>query len=160
MENQSRGQFIKTLGLSTKALMAYYCLGATLSSCTKEEETVLPTPTPTPNATGVTGSSSGTIDFTLDLKNANFSKLTTDGEFVIVGDVLVANAAGTYVAVSKACTHAGTTLSYRKADGDFWCSNHNSEFKIDGSVKKAPATTAIKKYNAAFDSAKNILKVS
>lgn len=67
---------------------------------------------------------------------------------------MVANAAGTYVAVSNACTHAGTTLSYRKAYGDFWCSNHNSEFKIDGSLKKAPATTAITKYNAVFDSDK------
>jgi cytochrome b6-f complex iron-sulfur subunit len=161
MNKQSRGQFLKTLGLSSKALMAFYCLGA-VSACSKEDETVTPSTGGTDNtATGITGTTSGaSVDYTIDLKNASYSKLTTAGEFVVIGDTLVANAGGTYIAVSKTCTHQGTTLAYRKAEGDIWCSNHGSEFKTDGSVEKSPATTALKTYKATFDAAANTLKIN
>lgn len=162
MNKQSRGQFLKTLGLSSKALMAFYCIGA-VSACSTEEETVTPTPTTgnTNTATGLTGTTTGaSIDFTLDLKNANYSKLATAGEFLIIGDTLVANANGKYIAVSKSCTHQGTTLAYRKAEGDVWCSNHGSEFKTDGTVEKAPATAALKTYKTTFDASANTLKIN
>ncbi|HLO46349.1 MAG TPA: Rieske (2Fe-2S) protein [Leadbetterella sp.] len=162
MNKQSRGQFLKTLGLSSKALMAFYCIGA-VSACSSEEETVTPNTNTgnTNSSTGITGTTSGaSIDYTIDLKNANYSKLTTAGEFVVIGDTLVANANGTYIAVSKTCTHQGTTLSYRKAEGDIWCSNHGSEFKTDGSVEKAPATSALKTYKTTFDAAASTLKIS
>jgi cytochrome b6-f complex iron-sulfur subunit len=162
MNKQSRGQFLKTLGLSSKALMAFYCIGA-VSACSSEEETVTPNTNTgnTNSSTGITGTTSGaSIDYTIDLKNANYSKLATAGEFVVIGDTLVANANGTYIAVSKTCTHQGTTLSYRKAEGDIWCSNHGSEFKTDGSVEKAPATSALKTYKTTFDAATSTLKIS
>jgi cytochrome b6-f complex iron-sulfur subunit len=162
MNKQSRGQFLKTLGLSSKALMAFYCIGA-VSACSSEEETVTPNTNTgnTNSSTGITGTTSGaSIDYTIDLKNANYSKLATAGEFVVIGDTLVANANGTYIAVSKTCTHQGTTLSYRKAEGDIWCSNHGSEFKTDGSVEKAPATSALKTYKTTFDAAASTLKIS
>jgi cytochrome b6-f complex iron-sulfur subunit len=164
LNKQSRGQFLKTLGLSTKALMAFYCIGA-VSACSTEEETVTPGNTNTGNtgttSSGLTGTTTGTsIDFTIDLKNASYSKLTTAGEFAIIGDTLVANVSGNYIAVSKACTHQGTTLAFRKAEGDLWCSNHGSEFKTDGTVEKSPATTALKTYKATFNATANTLKVS
>lgn len=167
MNKQSRGQFLKTLGLSSKALMAFYCIGA-VSACSTEEETVTPGNTNTGNtgntgntASGLTGTTTGTsIDFTIDLKNASYSKLTTAGEFAVIGDTLVANVSGNYIAVSKSCTHQGTTLAYRKAEGDLWCSNHGSEFKTDGTVEKAPATAALKTYKTAFNATANTLKVS
>jgi cytochrome b6-f complex iron-sulfur subunit len=159
----NRGQFIKQIGLSSKALLAFYCIGA-VSACSKEDTTTPAPPvntTPPVKDTGLTGTADGaTINFSLNLKNDNYKKLTTDGEFVIAGDVLVANVGGKYVAVAKKCTHAGTELAYRKAQGDFWCSNHNSEFNLDGSVKKAPAAKSITLYKAEFDTMTSILKVS
>jgi len=162
LNKQSRGQFLKTLGLSSKALMAFYCIGAVSACSTEEEETVTPGNTNTGNtSTGLTGTTSGaSIDYTIDLKNASYSKLTTVGEFVIIGDTLVANANGTYIAVSKACTHQGTTLSYRKAQNDLHCGNHNSEFSITGEVEKAPATMALKTYKTTFNAAASTLKVN
>lgn len=164
LNKQSRGQFLKTLGLSSKALMAFYCIGA-VSACSTEEETVTPGNTNTGNtgntSSGLTGTTTGaSIDFTIDLKNASYSKLTTAGEFAIIGDTLVANVSGNYIAVSKSCTHQGTTLAFRKAEGDLWCSNHGSEFKSDGTVEKSPATTALKTYKATFNATANTLKVS
>ncbi|MDP1815910.1 MAG: Rieske 2Fe-2S domain-containing protein [Leadbetterella sp.] len=164
MKKQSRGQFLKTLGLSSKALMAVYCLGVA-SACSSEEETVTPDPntgnTGNNTSSGVTGTTTGaSIDFTIDLKNATYSKLTTDGEFAVIGAVIVANAGGTYVALSKACTHEGTTLAYRKDQKDFFCSNHGSEFGIDGSVQISPATSSLKVYKASFDATANTLKIS
>lgn len=161
MNKQSRGQFLKTLGLSSKALMAFYCLGA-VSACSSEEETVTPnTGGSGSSSSGLTGTTSGaSIDYTIDLKNASFSKLTTAGEFAVIGDTLVANVNGSYVAVSKTCTHQGTTLSYRKAEGDVWCSNHGSEFKTDGTVEKGPATAALKTFKTTFDAAGSTLKIN
>ncbi|CAN1574109.1 Rieske domain containing protein [Spirosomataceae bacterium] len=164
MNKQSRGQFLKTLGLSSKALMAFYCIGA-VSACSTEENSVTPTNPNNGNtsntSTGLTGTTTGaSIDYTIDLKNASYSKLATVGEFVIIGDTLVANANGTYIAVSKACTHQGTTLSYRKAQNDLHCGNHNSEFSITGAVEKAPATMALKTYKTTFNAAASTLKVN
>ncbi len=173
MDNKSinRGEFIKGLGMSAKALMAFYCIGA-ISACEKTEETAVkpvvstpPVTTPpvtTPPAnTGVNGTTTGAvINFSLDFSNKDFSKLLTIGEFVIVGDVLVANANGTYIALSKECTHQGTTVDFRSKEGDIRCSNHDSQFKIDGSVKKGPAVKSLVAYKASFDAATKILKVS
>jgi cytochrome b6-f complex iron-sulfur subunit len=161
IEKQSRSQFLKTLGLSSKALMAIYCLGA-VSACSKDEDKVDPNTNNTGNtATGITGTTSGTtIDFTIDLKSTNYSKLTTNGEFAVIGDVIVANTGGTYVALSKSCTHQGTAVVYRKDQKDFYCSNHGSEFGVDGSVEKSPATSALKVYKTNLDAAASTLKVS
>ena len=166
IEKQSRSQFLKTLGLSTKALMAVYCLGA-VSACSSDDS-VEPDNNNSGNnntngnaSTGITGTTSGsTIDFTIDLKNNSYSKLTTDGEFAVIGAVIVANAGGNYIALSKSCTHEGTALVYRKDQKDFYCGNHGSEFGVDGSVEKSPATSALKVFKTTFDAAASTLKIS
>lgn len=165
MNKQSRGQFLKTLGLSSKALLAFYCIGA-VSACSSEDDTVTPgnntgnTGNTGNTTSGITGTTTGaSLSYTIDLKNASYSKLLTAGEFAIIGDTLVANANGNYIAVSKTCTHQGTTLAYRKAEGDIWCNNHGSEFKTDGTVEKDPATTALKTFKTTFDAAASTLKI-
>lgn len=163
MNKQSRGQFLKTLGLSSKALMAFYCIGA-VSACSSEEDTVTPV-TNTGNTgdnttSGITGTTSGaSLGYTIDLKNANYSKLLTAGEFAIIGDTLVANANGNYIAVSKTCTHEGTTLTFRKTQGDLFCNNHSSEFGTDGSVEAGPASSALKTFKTSFDATASTLKI-
>jgi cytochrome b6-f complex iron-sulfur subunit len=164
METVSRGKFLKTLGLSSKALMAYYCLGA-LTACSKEDDDIDPDNSNTGQtgntSSGITGTTSGSsLDFTIDLKNNNYSKLSTDGEFVIVGDVLVANAGGTFIAVQKNCTHAGTQLQYRKSQNDIYCNNHGSEFSTNGAVEKSPATESLKVYKTTHSAVNSTLKVT
>ena len=165
MEKLNRGQFLKSLGMSSKALMAFYCIGA-VSACSTDE-TVDPingnNNGTTGNAdSGVSGNTSGaTIDFTVDLSNSKNAKLLTSGEFAIYGNVLVANTGGNnFIAVSKVCTHQGTQLAYRKSEGDLFCNNHGSLFNSDGSVKKAPAVSNLKAYSAKFDGTTNKLKVN
>lgn len=159
----SRGQFLKQLGMSSAALMSFYCLGTGLTSCSKDEAD--PTPTTGTGGTtgstnsGVTGATSGAIDFTIDLTHTDFKKLKTEGEFVYVADIIIANAKGSFVALSKACTHQGTTINYRSGTNDFLCPNHGSQFKTDGSVQKDPATKALTVYKTELLNSNNSLKI-
>lgn len=126
----SRHQFIKQLGFGGASLMAFYCMG-TLSSCSKSEAD----PTPTP-ASG--GNNNAKIDVTLDLTTNDFKGLKTDGEFAVKDNIIIANTGGKYAAISKVCTHEGTTITYRKANTDFRCPNHGATFNTDGTVKGGP----------------------
>lgn len=161
----SRGQFLKQLGLSSAALMSFYCLGTTMTACTNNSDDPTPTPnttTPTGNTdTGITGTAKGTsIDFTIDLTNTNFKKLRTEGEYLYVEDIIIANAKGVFVAISKICTHQGSTIDYRSGTNDFKCPNHGSEYKLDGTVQKDPATKALTMYKTALSSDGNSLKIT
>ena len=166
-QHLSRGAFIRSLGLSSSALMAFYCLGAGLSACSTGENDPAPmnpggnTGTGGTAPAGVTGTTTGaSIDFTLDLANANFSKLKNEGEFSIVGDVLVARAVGgNFVALSKVCTHLGATVQYRRNQNDIWCSSHGSAFNLDGSVKASPAVSPLRQFRAELSQDGNSLRV-
>ncbi len=153
----SRGEFIRSLGMSSAALMAFYCMG-TLSSCKGSSDPAPVTPPATGGTTGLTGNSvasGGAINFTLDLTNSNYSDLKTAGNFKAVGDVLVFNSAGSYKALSRICTHQGGSLSYRGgANNDIQCDLHSATYTIDGTPKTAPigggTTTAVKAYAATL----------
>lgn len=159
-----RGQFLRELGLSGSALMAFYCMGTTLTACSTGSDDPTPGTNPgTGTTAGLTGNadtSKGAINFTLDLTNATYAKLKTVGESVIVGSVILANAKGTLVALSKVCTHEGTTIGYRSTQNDFLCSNHGSEFSTTGAVEVGPAIRALTVYNAKLSTDGNILTVS
>lgn len=158
----SRGQFLKQLGMSSAALMSFYCLGTGLTSCSSSSEDPAPTTTTGGGTTisGVTGTTSGAINFTVDLTNANFSKLKTQGEFAYVDGIIIANAKGTFVALSKACTHQSTTINYRSNTNDFLCPNHGSQFKIDGTVQVGPAAQALTVYKTEVLNSGNSLKIT
>ncbi len=163
----SRGQFLRQLGLSSGALMAFYCMGTGLTACSGSGDD-----DPTPGSTGGTGGTGGTsgaikgttsganIDFTVDLTHADYSKLKTSGEFGYVANIIIVNTGGTYVALSKACTHEGSTISYRSATNDFKCPNHGSEFNLDGSVKLSPATKSLAVYKTEIQNGGSTLRVS
>lgn len=166
----SRGQFLKELGLSSGALMAFYCLGTTMTACSKEETTT-PSGTNTGNTsgsgttntnTGVTGTTSGAnIDFVIDLAHADYTKLKTEGGFAYVGEIIVANVkGGSFVALSRACTHEGTSVQYRLAQNDFLCPNHGSEFSTTGTVEKSPATKGLTVYKTESQSNGTKLRVT
>ncbi len=144
----TRAEFIRSLGLSSGALMAVYCLGG-LTACTKEE----PKPTTPDN---------NKLDLSLDLNSNDYSKLKTNGEFVVLANqpIIVARKAdGSFVAVSKNCTHQGATLSYQAANDRFNCPLHGSNFSTSGAVVNGPATSPLKQYKTELNSAGTSLRV-
>lgn len=158
----NRGQFLKDLGLSTQALMAFYCLGA-VSACSSKEES--PTPDPggnngSGNTPGVTGTLTGSnINFTVDLTHQQYAKLKNQGEFAYVANIIIANAKGTMVALSKVCTHEGATIQFRANENDFLCTNHGSQFNLDGSVKLSPAENSLQVFKTELSGNGNSLTV-
>ncbi|WP_159468744.1 ubiquinol-cytochrome c reductase iron-sulfur subunit [Dyadobacter sp. 3J3] len=167
-ETMKRGEFLRSLSLGTSTLMAFYCMG-TMTSCSSGEMDPLTTTPATPTTgtgatSGLTGNattSAGAISFTIDLTNATYSKLKTAGSFMVIGDLIVAlSTTGTYAALSKVCTHEGTTVQYRSAENDIYCPNHGSEYKLTGAVDKGPAVAALKAYKITLSTDGNTLTVT
>lgn len=164
-----RKEFLNLVGMSVGAVILQNCI----SGCSKASDpTPAVTPPVTPPATGggtttvsgLTGNNSiakGTIDFTLDITDKNFSDLATNGKALISGDIIVARTkTGDFLALAKSCTHQGTTVDYIADTNIFNCPNHGSQFNADGSVKKDPATAALKSYKASFDTKTNMLRIA
>ncbi|UFH54851.1 ubiquinol-cytochrome c reductase iron-sulfur subunit [Spirosoma sp. KNUC1025] len=163
-DQMNRGEFLRSLGMSSAALMAFYCMGTGLTACSKGGDDPAPTPgtgTGTEGLTGNADASKGTVNFTLDLTNSNYSKLKTTGQYVIVGSLLVAKAkSGSIVALSKTCTHEGFEVTYRSAQDDIYCSNHGSEFSTTGVVEVGPATRSLTAYKTTLSNDGNTLTVT
>jgi cytochrome b6-f complex iron-sulfur subunit len=142
-----RKDFLKQVGLGFGAIMLMNCL----QGC---GETEIPDPNP--------GSNTGKVDFTIDISTSTYSKLQTKGGYVVVANqkvIIARTQADSWIAVSSACTHEGTTIDYRSSSNDFICNNHKSEFTATGAVQKGPAASALKKYNVTFTANTNTLRV-
>jgi cytochrome b6-f complex iron-sulfur subunit len=132
METISRKEFLSLLGLSSAAVALTYCFGG----CQ-------------PASNGPTAPTN--VDFTLDLTNAAYSALNSNGGYVYNQGVIVARTInGTFVAVSQTCTHAGGTVVYDKNINDFYCPVHGSVFSTSGSVINGPAASPLAKYNTSL----------
>ncbi|WP_128546676.1 QcrA and Rieske domain-containing protein [Larkinella soli] len=124
-ETIKRGEFLRSLGMSSAALMAFYCMG-TLTSCSKGGDD-----DPDPN----NGGTGAKVDFTLDLNSNDFKILKETGGFAYKDNVLIARAkSGNYVALSKICTHENNLVAYRSINDDFYCATHGSVFDLTGKV--------------------------
>jgi cytochrome b6-f complex iron-sulfur subunit len=146
-ESMNRGEFLRSLGLSSTALMAFYCMGPALTSCSKGDNN---TPTPTPGTTT-----------SIDLTSSTASALKNAGGYIYQGSMIVARVnGGGYVALSRACTHQGTNVVYRLSQNDFYCSNHGSEFSTSGAVEVGPATQALTVYKTSVSSDGNTLTIT
>ena len=162
-DKMKRGAFLKSLGLSTSTLMAFYCLGTTMTACGSSDNELEPQPEPgAGSATGVTGTTTGNaINFAIDLDNASNAKLKAAGGFQTFGDVIVAlTSTNAYVALAKKCTHQGTTIDFRVAQNDFHCQTHGSQFSLTGAVEEGPAETALKTYKTALSTDGKTLTVT
>lgn len=157
-ETMKRGEFLRSLGLSTSALMAFYCIGTTMTSCGSSGDD--PTPDPGSGGNGITGTTTGSaINFTVNL--ATVTSLKTAGGSMVIGDTIVAlTNANAYVALSKTCTHEGTAIGFRSAQNDFLCPSHGSQFSLTGAVEEGPATVALKVYKTALSADGNTLTVT
>ncbi|WP_026997004.1 QcrA and Rieske domain-containing protein [Flectobacillus major] len=140
-----RAEFIRSLGLGSSALMAVYCIG-TLSSCANED-TPLPVDNGNPNPI-----SNGKVDFTLDLSLAANQALLANGGYIYNGNIIIAKTtSGSFIALSKVCTHQGTTVEYRKDTNDIYCPNHGSRFDITGKVIQSPAPSPLTMYKVEYN---------
>jgi cytochrome b6-f complex iron-sulfur subunit len=159
----TRLEFLKSLGLSGATLFTV------LATCTMQSCSSSGSDDPTPNnptggggnaSAGVTGTTTGNnIDFTVDLTNMSNSLLSSTGGSQVFGDVIVARTgATTFVALAKACTHQGTTITFRAANNDFFCPNHGSLFNLNGTVARDPATQALKVFTTTLNN--NSLRVT
>ena len=158
----NRGEFLRSLGMSSAALMAFYCMGTGLTACSKSDS-VNPAPvtTPTSGVTGNADASKGAINFTVNLTDATYSKLKTSGQFAIIGSLLVAKTTGgQFIALSKTCTHEGTEVTYRSATDDIFCPNHGSQYQTTGVVKVGPAAKPLTQYKTTLSTDGNTLTVS
>jgi cytochrome b6-f complex iron-sulfur subunit len=128
----NRKEFLSTLGLSAAAIACAQCFGGCSS------------------AADITGPTN--VDFTLDLSTPAYQSLANAGGYAYKDGVIVAHVTGgSYVAVSAACTHAGSTVAYDASANDFHCPAHGSNFATDGRVINGPAGSPLTRYTTSLN---------
>ena len=130
VENISRLEFLKKMGLSGASLMAVYC-GVTMTSCKNEEATTPATTTKT---------------VTYDITTVKNGDLKNKGGFFVdnSNNIVIANTSDNgYVAVTLICTHQqNKNIIY--STNKFACTVHGATFDNTGknlSVAPSPLTT-------------------
>lgn len=133
-----RKDFFSQVGLGAAALLVPACIGG-IAGCKKESSTNPPT----------------SVDFNLDVSTGS---LATNGGFLVQNGILVARTlTGSFIAVSAACTHEGTTINYTAATNNFTCPNHGAQYTSSGVVTRGPATKNLTQYNTSLSG--NTLRV-
>jgi cytochrome b6-f complex iron-sulfur subunit len=128
----TRKDFFTRVGFGAVAVLVPACIGGLVTSCTNQE----------------VPAASTTVDFTLDI---SLGALATNGGYLVRDGVIVARTlTGSFIAVSAACTHQGTTVDYSSADNGFICPNHGAQFSSTGLVTRGPATADLTQYNTAL----------
>jgi cytochrome b6-f complex iron-sulfur subunit len=137
MENKiKRNEFLKSIGFKGASLLAVYCGASALSSCK--------------NDSGVTPS--GSVDFTIDLSNAAYSKLNTVGSYLVYNQVVIArtsSAATGFAAVTQICSHEGQPQVYFTGSG-FACPVHGATFSVSGAKTNNVSNKGITAYQTAL----------
>ena len=122
----TRKEFIAQVGTGAALLLLPACITG-LSSCKKKKK-----------------EDENKVDFTLDISSG---PLATNGGSLIKDGVIVARTTdGSFLAVSSACTHQGTTINYVSTSNSFNCPNHGAQFDSNGNVTQGPATSKLKSY--------------
>jgi len=99
----------------------------------------------------------------LDLDDPSNAALTHVGGSRVVrvnnANLLVARTSETdFIAVSSICTHAGCTVRF--ATTQINCPCHGSQFSLDGSVLRGPATRPLAKHTATYDATTNVVTLT
>lgn len=130
----NRSEFLKTLGTGSVAV----CAACGMISCS--DDNVEPAP-------------SGSLDITINIEESQYANLKIVGGSVIKDNLIIARTGtDTFVALSKACTHAGVTVNYDHPNSRFVCNAHGSVFETTGTVTEGPANRPLTKYKTAFTS--------
>jgi cytochrome b6-f complex iron-sulfur subunit len=129
----TRKDFFARVGFGAAAVLIPSCIAGIASSCSKNDS----------NSSAPTN-----VDFTLDTSTGT---LAYNGGYLVHQGVLVARTmSGTFIAVSAACTHQGTTVNYSSAGNNFICPNHGAVFNSSGAVTQGPASINLAQYNTAL----------
>lgn len=128
----TRKEFLSQVGAGAAVLFVPACLGS-LSGCSNAG-TVPAAPT--------------NVDMTLDVSSG---ALSVKGGYLVTGGIIIAHtAAGAFLAVSAACTHAGSTIQYVSGSNSFRCPNHGATFNNTGAVTGGPASRSLAQYNTTL----------
>jgi cytochrome b6-f complex iron-sulfur subunit len=93
------------------------------------------------NTPGTTGNS------VIDLNASEFAALKTVGGYAYSGDVFIIRTSDTnYTALSRTCTHQGSTVSYNSTSKRLICPNHGAIFSTTGAVLQGPASRPLTIY--------------
>ena len=105
-----RRNFLEKLGIGAAFVLTTNCL----QSCSK--------------------TSSGPVDFTLNLDDAANTSLKTNGNYIVSnGTVVAKTTAGEYVAATVTCSHEGKTqVKYDKTNNQYLCTAHDAKFDLLG----------------------------
>ncbi|NOT76883.1 MAG: Rieske (2Fe-2S) protein [Cyclobacteriaceae bacterium] len=128
----TRKEFVSQVGIGAAALLLPACLGS-LSGCSSSSD-----------ANGVFPAPPANPDFTIDVSTG---ALSNNGGFLVQNGIIIGRTGtGTFIAVSAACTHQGTTIQYVAGSNTFHCPNHGSDYSSTGSVINGPATQSLVQY--------------
>ncbi len=128
----NRRDLLKSIAAGTTTL---FVVPSFFTSC--EDEVVDPNQNNDPNAN----------ELTIDLTQAKYDDLGSEGGFVVVESIIIINAGEGFLALSSACTHSGCTVSYNHGAGNLPCPCHGSVFSTSGAVLNGPAASPLKKYD-------------
>jgi cytochrome b6-f complex iron-sulfur subunit len=128
----TRKEFLAQVGVGASVLLIPACFGS-LSSCSPANNfPAAPT----------------NVDFTVDVSSG---ALAAKGGYMINNGVIVAHTtAGTYIAVSAACTHQGSTIEYLGGGNYFYCPRHGATYNTAGQVTGGPAGQALAQYKTTL----------
>ncbi len=97
-----------------------------------------------------------------ELASVNGSKIfAVPGVMTDAAELVVTRQAGnTFSVLSAFCTHEGTQVNpYSAALQRIVCSNHGSQFRLDGTVALGPAVARLPRYTSTYDPALNAVLV-
>ncbi|AEI47444.1 QcrA and Rieske domain-containing protein [Runella slithyformis] len=140
-----RKEFFKLVGISVGAIVLQQCLSGCNTGGTDDPKPTDETPTE---------------NFSINVNDTNFTALRTAGGFVRYKGIIVARTLqGAVIAVSQACTHEGTAVTFVSSNTTFVCPAHGSVFTERGAVQTGPATKPLKAYKTSFDVSTGAIEV-
>ena len=132
----TRKDFFAKVGFGAATILVPTCISGLATSCSTD-------------AGGGSSSSAPTsVDFTLDISTGS---LAVDKGFLVTNGIVVARVdASTFLAVSAACTHEGTSVNYVGSSNSFHCPNHGANYSNTGVHLNGPGSANLKQYNVAL----------
>lgn len=130
----TRKDFFAKVGFGAAVALIPACIGGLASSCSKDDDNPVAAPT--------------NVDFMVDTATGS---LATNGGFLVMNGVVVARTStGTFLAVSAACTHEGTSVNYVSGSNSFHCPNHGANFSNTGVHLNGPGSANLPTYNTTL----------
>ena len=130
----NRKEFFARVGFGAASLLVPACISGLAASCSSDDSNATTAPTG--------------VDFTLDISSG---ALATDKGYLVKNGIIIAREnSSTFLAVSAACTHEGTTVNYVGSSNSFHCPNHGANYSSTGTHLNGPGSANLKQYNVTL----------